>query len=185
MTTPSTPDRGPRDKVSFDEQAGEVFEARAGFPPGVAEQIAEALLRYAEVAPGDLIVEIGAGTGLIGQWLARPPARYLGLDASQPMLDVFAPRLPGGPEASLRHADADQPWPVADGTARVVFGSRVFQLLDPEHLVREAYRVGCPDRAVLVQGRLERSAGSPKVLLRRQLHQRLRAHGLADRKSVV
>jgi len=179
MTAP--PERGPLDRVSFDEQAGEVFEARAGFPDGVAEQIAGALLSYAEVGPGDLVVEIGAGTGLIGQWLARSPARYLGLDSSRPMLDGFEPRLPGGGRASLRHADADQRWPVEDGTARVVFGSRVFQLLDLEHLIREAYRVGCPDRAVLVQGRLERSPDSPKVLLRRYLHQRLRAHGLTPR----
>jgi SAM-dependent methyltransferase len=183
MTTPPAtgPQRGPLDQVSFDEQAGEVFDARAGFPPGVAERIAGALLHYAGVDPGDLIVEIGAGTGLIGQWLARSPARYLGLDRSQPMLDSFAPRLPAGDRASLRQSDADQPWPVADGTARVVFGSRVFQLLDPDHLIREAFRVGCPDRAVLVQGRLERRPDSPKVLLRRQLHERLRAHGLTPR----
>lgn len=177
----STLDRGPVDKVSFDEQAGEVFEARAGFPPGVAEQIAEAVLRYAGVAPGDLIVEIGAGTGLIGQWLARPPARYLGLDSSQPMLDVFSPRLPPGRDATLRYADADQPWPVPDGIARVVFGSRVFQLLDPAHLVREAYRVGSPDRAVLVQGSMARTPDSPKTRLRRKLHELLQAHGLTPR----
>jgi ubiquinone/menaquinone biosynthesis C-methylase UbiE len=181
-TSPATPpERGPLDRVSFDEQAGEVFDTRAGFPAGVAERIAEALLGYAGVGPGDLIVEIGAGTGLIGRFLARPPAHYLGLDRSQPMLDSFAPRLPAGGRASLRCADADQPWPVAAGTARVVFGSRVFQLLDPHHLIQEAFRVGCADRAVLVQGRLERTADSPKVLLRRQLHQLLRARGLTPR----
>jgi hypothetical protein len=184
MMTPLEPgraDRGPLDRVSFDEQAGEVFDSRAGFPPGVAERIAEAVLGYAAVVPGELIVEIGAGTGLIGHWLARSSARYLGLDSSLPMLKAFRPRLPGGGHASLLHADADQPWPVAGGTARVVFGSRVFQLLDPANLIREAYRVGHPDRAVLVQGTLARSPTSPKVLLRRQLHQRLRAYGLTPR----
>ncbi|MPZ25207.1 MAG: methyltransferase domain-containing protein [Micromonosporaceae bacterium] len=180
MTTP-LPRGLPLDRVSFDEQAAGVFDARAGFPAGVAEQIADTVVRYAGVDAGDLIVEIGAGTGLIGAWLARPPARYLGLDASQPMLSGFATRLPEGGHARLVHADADQPWPVADGTARVVFGSRVFQLLDPEHLVREANRVARPDRAVLVQGRLERHPDSPKVLLRRALHERLRAHGLTPR----
>ena len=181
MTAPLKPDRGPLDRVSFDEQAGEVFDARAGFPDGVAERIAAAVLDYAGVVPGDLIVEIGAGTGLIGQWLARPPARYLGLDRSQPMLDRFVVRLPAGSHARLRQADADQRWPVEDGTARVIFGSRVFQLLDLAQLVQEANRVGCPDRAVLVQGRLERRPDSPKVLLRRRMHELLRANGLTPR----
>lgn len=188
----------PLDRVSFDEQGAGVFEARAGFPDGVAEQIAEAVraqaglyLAPSEASPrpaaplatGDLIVEIGAGTGLIGQWLARPPTRYLGLDNSQPMLDNFTPRLPDGAQAALRYADANQPWPVEDDSARVVFGSRVFQLLDPEHLVDEANRVAHPAGALLIHGKLEREPDSPKVVLRNQLHERLTAHGLRPRQA--
>lgn len=173
----------PLDRVSFDEQGAGVFEARAGFPDGVAEQIADAVRARSGIGAGDLIVEIGAGTGLIGQWLARPPTRYLGLDNSQPMLDSFTPRLPHGALAALRYADADQPWPVADGSARVVFGSRVFQLLDPEHLVDEANRVAHPAGALLIHGKLEREPDSPKVVMRRQLHERLTAHGLRPRQA--
>jgi hypothetical protein len=173
----------PLDRVSFDEQGAGVFEARAGFPDGVAEQVAGAVRTQASLRAGDLIVEIGAGTGLIGQWLARPPTRYLGLDNSQPMLDTFTPRLPGGGHATLRYADANQPWPAADRSARVVFGSRVFQLLDPEHLVDEANRVAHPAGALLIHGKLEREPDSPKVVLRRQLHERLTAHGLRPRQA--
>jgi hypothetical protein len=173
----------PLDRVSFDEQGAGVFEARAGFPDGVAEQIADAVRAQAGLGAGDLILEIGAGTGLIGQWLARPPTRYLGLDNSQPMLDTFAPRLPDSALAALRYADANQPWPVADGSARVVFGSRVFQLLDPEHLVDEANRVAHPAGALLIHGKLERGPDSPKVVLRRKLHERLTTHGLRPRQA--
>jgi hypothetical protein len=176
-------DRGPIDRVSFDEQGGAVFEARAGFPEGVAEQIAAAVRDCAGLGDGDLILEIGAGTGLIGQWLARPPTRYLGLDNSQPMLDAFTPRLPDGGQATLRYADANRPWPVADRTARVIFGSRVFQLLDPEHLVDEANRVAHPAGAMLIHGKLDRQEDSPKVVLRRKLHERLQAHGLRPRQA--
>jgi ubiquinone/menaquinone biosynthesis C-methylase UbiE len=172
--------RGPLDRVSFDEQAG-VFESRAGLPDGVAERIADAVFDYAGVGPGDLIVEIGAGTGLIGQWLARPVVRYLGLDNAEAMLGVFRPRLPGHGNATLRHADANQRWPVPDGAARVVFGSRVFQLLDVEHLIGEAVRVGRPDGAVLLQGRLERSPDSPKVRARTKLHELLATRGYTPR----
>jgi hypothetical protein len=171
--------RGPVDRVSFDEQATTgVFDARAGFPDGVAEQIADTVRSYTWLRPGDLIVEIGAGTGLIGQWLARPPTRYLGLDRSKPMLNVFRSRAPG---AAVQQADADQRWPVADRAARAVFGSRVFPLLDRRHLLREATRVAHPDGAVLVHGTIRRDQDSPKDVLRRQMHQRLRAHGLEPR----
>ena len=37
----------------------------------------------------DLVVELGAGTGEIGAHLARLPLRYVGLDSSPAMLDVF------------------------------------------------------------------------------------------------
>lgn len=172
-------DRLPVDRVSFDEQGSGIFDARAGFPDGVAERIAGAVGSYGDLRPGDLILEIGAGTGLIGQWLARPRYRYLGLDNSRPMLDTFRSRLPDG--AVLVASDANQPWPVPDGCARVIFGSRVFQLLDPEHLVDEANRVAHPDGAVLIHGKVEREPDSPKSVLRRKLHERLTAHGYRPR----
>lgn len=175
MSTPE--ERGPLDRVSFDEQGSGIFDARAGFPDGVAEQIAGAVRSYG--TPEDLLLEIGAGTGLIGQFLARPPYRYLGLDNSQSMLDTFVARLPDG--AALAYADANRGWPVARGSARVIFGSRVFQLLDPEHLVDEANRVAHPDGAVLIHGKVEREPDSPKAVLRRQLHERLTAYGYRPR----
>jgi hypothetical protein len=174
-------DRLPVNRVSFDEQGSGIFEARAGFPDGVAEQVAGAVHSHGHLRPGDLILELGAGTGLIGQWLARPPYRYLGLDNSLPMLGAFRPRLPDG--ATLAYADANRPWPVGDGQARVIFGSRVFQLLDPEHLVDEANRVAHPDGAVLIHGKVERQPDSPKSVLRRKLHERLTVHGYRPRQA--
>jgi hypothetical protein len=81
----------------------------------------------------------------------------------------------------LRYADANRRWPVEDGCARVIFGSRVFQLLDPEHVVDEANRVARPDGAVLIHGKVERARDSPKAVLRRKLHERLAAHGYRAR----
>jgi hypothetical protein len=177
----SAVNRPAADRVSFDEQAG-VFEGRAGLPDGVPERIAEAVRRYTGAGPGDLIVDIGAGTGLIGQFLALPPTRYLGLDNSQPMLDEFAPRLPQRDrDARLLLADADEPWPVPDRSARVIFGSRVFQLLECRHVVREASRVTHPDGAVLVHGKVARSPDAPHTLARRHLHHLLSARGFTAR----
>lgn len=170
----------PVDRLSFDHIA-DSFESRSALPEGMPKKIADAVRDYADLQPGDLLVEIGAGTGLIGQWLARLPIRYLGLDSSRPMLDMFEPRLRGSGTASLRHTDANQRWPVADGSAHAVFGSRCFQLLDIDHLVREANRVGHPDRAVLIEGTFEPGPDSPKVIARTRLRELLRARGLKPR----
>lgn len=175
-----TSQRGPVDRISFDGQA-RTFEFRAGMPDEAARQVADAVPAYAGIGPADLLVEIGAGTGLIGQWLARQPIRYLGMDNSQAMLDVFEPRLPAGAHVSLRHADANGPWPVADGGARAIFGSRVFHLLDIDHLLREATRVADPAGAALIQGIVELSPDSPKTKARIRVLELLRARGLEPR----
>jgi ubiquinone/menaquinone biosynthesis C-methylase UbiE len=165
-------------RIVYDDQA-HVFEDRAGLPDDTASQVAEAVRRCGRMGPDDLLVEIGAGTGVIGQWLARPPWRYLGVDSSQAMLDVFSPRLHDGAAAELVHADADQRWPVETGTAAVIFGSRVLHLLEPAHAVREAFRVAHPGGATVICGRLEHSRDSPRARARAKLRQLLSEYGLS------
>lgn len=164
-------------RIAYDDQAG-VFESRAGLPDEVAEQVAEAVGRCGGPGPDSLLVEVGAGTGVIGQWLARRPGRYLGLDSSQAMLEMFLPRLRAGVAAALLRADADRSWPVRTGSASVIFGSRVLHLLRPERVVREAGRVAHPDGAVLISGRVEHSPDSPRAGARAKLRDLLAAHGL-------
>lgn len=168
--------------ISYDDQA-EVFEARAGLPEPVAVAVAGAVRDYAALAPGDLLLEIGAGTGLIGRWLARAPLRYLGLDRSRPMLEVFRPRLRECAGAAAVHTDAGAGWPVRDGCAAAVFGSRVLHLLAPSHVLREAGRVAHPRGAVLVCGRVAHDPGSPRAMARRKLRELLTEHGLRPRPS--
>ncbi len=190
MSPPADPDR-----ISYDDQA-DIFEDRAGLPAGIARQIADAVCDYAGLGPGDLIVEIGAGTGEIGQWLARPPYRYLGFDSSQPMLDVFIPRLrrdgdevvasgSGGAaplaDVTVLRADADAPWPVADQSAAAIFGSRVLHLLRAEHVIKEAERIARAGSAVLICGRVERSSDSPRAKARHKLRELLAERGLQPR----
>lgn len=170
------------ERIVYDDQA-ESFESRAGLPERVAAEVAEAVRDYAGLGRGDLLVEIGAGTGLIGQWLARSPARYLGLDSSRPMLEVFRRRLPERAAAAVLQADAEAGWPVGDRCTAAVFGSRVLHLLAPAHALREAGRVAHPRGAVLVCGRLAHEPSSPRAMARRKLRELLVAHGLRPRAS--
>ncbi len=165
--------------TSFDAQAAE-FDLRAGLTAETGHAVAVAVVAMAEVAPGDLLVEIGAGTGLVGRWLLEQPVRYLGLDVSRPMLEVFRRRLPGG--APLVQADAARPWPLPDGAARAVFGSRALHLLPEEHVVGELFRVGGAGAACVV-GWVERPPESVKGRLAREMRRRLRERGYAPRSA--
>ena len=128
-----------RSAGAFDEQAPR-YDARVGLPESVSAAVARAVVERANVGAVDLVLELGAGTGEIGVCLDRLPIRYVGLDASAAMLDLFrAKASPAAP--SLIVADCDRPWPLPDGSVSVVFASRVIHLLQPGHVALEPERV--------------------------------------------
>ena len=168
--------------ISFDQQAA-TFDGRTGLSTGVAEVIANTVIRIAGLTRTSRIVEIGAGTGEIGIHLSRQCDNYLGLDASSKMLDVFAERT--GPErrANMVCADANQSWPVDSGTVHAVFGSRVFHLLDVEHVAREVVRIADSGGAVFLMGRVVREPNSIKSQMRKRMRQLLKERGLEPRQG--
>jgi Methyltransferase domain len=139
----------------FDVQAPE-FDRRVGLPESVCRAVAGAVVELAAARPGERVIEIGAGTGMIGRWFLEHPVRYAGLDLSRAMLEVFR-RRPGAAGAGLVQADAARPWPLPDGAAAVVFSSRAIHLLPLAHVVAELFRVG--GRAVAA-GRDSRAPGA-------------------------
>src|SRR5215510_12093179 len=166
--------------AAFDAQAG-AFERRAGISEQHCQTIAQAVLRLAEAIPGDLIFEVGAGTGMIGTWLAGPPLRYIGVDLSRGMLAAFHRRLAFPSHMPvLLQADGNHPWPLADGAVRVIFGSRALHLLDLAHVVDESFRVAQPDGASLIIGRIQRSPGSLPTLLQQAMQRLLRQQGFSS-----
>jgi hypothetical protein len=166
----------------FDAQAA-AFEQRAGLPAAYCESIASAVLEIGEMRPGDAIIEVGPGTGQIGQWFVREDVRYVGLDLSAGMLGEFRRRL--SDQAGLRaiiRADANSGWPVMSGTARTIFSSRAIHLLDHEHVASEVFRVAdASGGATLIIGRVEREQESTRALMAREMNDRLRRHGIEGR----
>jgi ubiquinone/menaquinone biosynthesis C-methylase UbiE len=169
---------------SFDDQA-DSFDQRAGLSASVSDAIAAELVRLARLGPGDVVLEVGAGTGQIGFALCHHPLCYLGFDASAAMLDVFRRRCREiGRAVTLIAADGNDRWPADDGGVKAVFGSRAFHLLRVEHVVDEVFRVASPVGATLVLGRVQREKESLRARLRQEMRERLRQLGYASQEGL-
>lgn len=168
---------------SFDRQA-HTYEQRVGLPEQVCREVVGSVMAIAHIQPSDLIVEVGAGTGMIGKWFVQSPIRYLGFDLSQSMLDVFRQHLDCQPDnLTLLQADGNQRWPITDSTARVIFSSRTIHLLELEHVVDESFRVALPEGAVLLIGRISRQRESVKARMQQEMQRRLRERGFQGRQG--
>ena len=165
------------DPERFDGQAPD-FDRRAGLPADAATAVARAVVEIAAAGPDGLLVELGAGTGEIGQHLIES-IRYVGIDRSGAMLELFREKLAGADDARIRlsRTDANGPWPVGDDSAAVVFASRVGHLLDAEHLIAELRRV-CRSGGYFLVGRVIRDPDGLKSRLRRHRRQLLRQRGV-------
>lgn len=164
----------------FDNQAA-IFERRAGLPVEYCRDIASAVLEIGGVGAGDLLIEVGPGTGQIGQWFPAS-VRYVGLDLSAGMLSEFRKRLGVDVDhRALIHADANTGWPLKGGVARAIFSSRAIHLLDQEHITREVFRVAASVGATFIVGRVQRESDSVRVRMAREMNERLRRHGFEGR----
>jgi ubiquinone/menaquinone biosynthesis C-methylase UbiE len=175
-----------RQQIRFDQQATR-FDARAGVPQEAARATARELIRLAGLTDGHVVVDIGAGTGSLGSFVAGSGVRYIGLDISLPMLQTFASKLIEQPLLSsktlLVAADADADWPLVSGSTAVVFFSRSVHLLSQAHVIQESLRVAHPEGAFLVIGRVRRSPESIRSLLREEMQRLLSLHRIAGKKG--
>jgi SAM-dependent methyltransferase len=164
--------------MRFDSQAP-TFDARAGVPPEACRAIAANVLELGQLGDGELLLEIGAGTGQLGGELLEHWPGYVGLDLSAPMLDEFRARLAPLDRAKLVQGDAAEPWPVPSDSVGVVLGSRVLHLLPPAHVAAEALRVRGPRGLCLLVGRVRRDPESVRARMRRQMRQLVVEAGFA------
>jgi|SRR5829696_4521318 len=166
----------------FDDQAT-AFEQRAGLPAQYCRDIAIDIIAIGQVAQGDLILEIGPGTGQIAEWFPQISA-YVGFDLSGGMLRESQRRLGHtGANRALVQADANASWPLASGSTRVIFSSRALHLLDNEHVADEVFRVASDDGAHLILGRVQRDRESVRARMAREMLDSLRRHGFEGRRG--
>lgn len=158
----------------FDSQA-EDYDRRARLPENICRSAVQGLKLLAGLQPGDLVVEVGVGSGQLSRWLCREPIAYIGFDISRAMLEVCARKVRHRrSDCLLVQADGARPWPIASGCTRLVFGSRSLHLLEPDHIIGELLRLTSRKGSALIIGRVKRARSSiherAKLELKRQLH---------------
>jgi ubiquinone/menaquinone biosynthesis C-methylase UbiE len=78
--------------LSFDRVA-QTYDATRGYPPGVDQQIAQAIVDTVYAKPGTTFMEVGVGTGRIAFPLASLGHIYTGVDISEKMVKLLAAKL--------------------------------------------------------------------------------------------
>jgi SAM-dependent methyltransferase len=140
--------------TTFD-RAADIYDQTRGFPPGVGEQVAAALIDFLRLTPEHRLLDIGVGTGRIARPLAAhlgPRHHLSGVDISRKMMArIGAALAPGVRPPSLAEADALR-LPFAEKSFDAILTVHVLHLVrDWPALLREMQRVRA-ERGVFVGG---------------------------------
>ena len=105
-----------------------------------ADRRAAFFVEHAGLVPGRRAMELGCGTGLFLERVARSGADLVGVELSETLLARAKARCATLPNVTLERGDAHR-LPHADGSMDAVYGSSVLHHLDLARSLREAHRV--------------------------------------------
>ena len=71
----------------------------------VDEAVLERILSAAELSPGDIVVEIGPGLGVLTEGLAKRGARVIAVELDSKLVALLKKRLATFPDVKIIHAD--------------------------------------------------------------------------------
>jgi SAM-dependent methyltransferase len=133
------------------ERWGPLWGARARDWAAIEEQqipTYEKALHHIEVNPGQRVLDIGCGSGVLLRLVADRGARPFGLDASEALIEIARERVPG---ADLRVGEMEA-LPYDDDVFDLVGGFNAFFFADDfVGALREAGRVAKPGAPVVIQ----------------------------------
>jgi len=138
-------------QLSFDAAAAQALEAIYTTPDVVAQRAR--VIDLLSPAPGEHVIDVGVGPGLLALDLARlvgERGRLVGLDLAEAMVAVAANRLSNWPCAEVRRGDAaalDFP----DASFDAAVSTQVYEYVaDMPGALRELHRVLRPGGRVLI-----------------------------------
>src|SRR5262245_29025760 len=155
MTTPSTE---PSEAFQISTEAAEFYES--AFVPAFFAQWAPVLCDAASVSPGQRVLDVACGTGIVARTAAervQPSGSVVGVDLNEAMLTVARRTCPG---LEFRQGDAGQ-LPFPESSFETVLSQMALMFFpDRARAVQEMARVVKPGGtvALLVPGRLDRQA---------------------------
>jgi 16S rRNA (adenine1518-N6/adenine1519-N6)-dimethyltransferase len=71
----------------------------------VDEAVLENILSAAELSPGDIVVEVGPGLGILTEGLAKQRARVIAVELDSKLVALLKKRLAAFPDVKIVHAD--------------------------------------------------------------------------------
>ena len=71
----------------------------------IDEAVLERILSAAELSPGDIVVEVGPGLGILTEGLARRGARVIAVELDAKLVALLKKRLAAFPDVKIIHAD--------------------------------------------------------------------------------
>jgi ubiquinone/menaquinone biosynthesis C-methylase UbiE len=130
----------------FDQVAGKWDDMRRTF---FGEGVRTAAIRAAGIRPGDLVADVGTGTGFLAEEALNAGARVVGIDVSEGMLTEARSRFAGRPfDARAGEADA---LPLGAGEADAVLANMVLHHApDPPRAIQEMARVLKPGGRLVI-----------------------------------
>lgn len=134
-------------KEYFDEVAKQWDELRSQF---FSDAVREKAFSVADVDPGELAADIGAGTGFITEGLLERGVRVIAVDQSKEMLSQMQSKFGTFPEFKCRLGTAEA-LPIEDGMVKYVFANMyLHHVEDPAAGVKEMVRTLQPGGKLVI-----------------------------------
>lgn len=128
--------------LQVDERMARLIEAI--YETDESEKRRQTLLHALAPQPGEHVLDIGTGPGFVANAIADavgPAGRVLGVDISEPMLQLARKRCAAKPWVELQSGNANQ-LPAADNTFDIAISVQVYEYLaDVLPALTEMYRV--------------------------------------------
>ena len=128
----SGPEEDPRRR--FSGAASGYARSRPGYPPPLVDWV----VGEAGVGPGDTVLDLGCGTGILTRALAERGLRVVGVDPNEDMLAQA--RATGGSGIDYRRGDAEDTG-LPDRSVALVTAAQAFHWLDLDAAFVEIHRV--------------------------------------------